>query len=116
MRFNEKVTIKEGMLLLVGKNKEKFLVTRNRFDVLIAVNSRGTGWFEVDSVHVRGCVNVVAIYDRPFLYAKTCLFETKDRTLLWKKEEEKKEMTIAEIEKVLGYEVKIVKGENDYAF
>ena len=112
MYFKSKVMIKEGMLLLVGKNKEKFLVTRNRYDVLIAANSRGTGWFEVDST----CADIVAVYDRPGLYAKTCLFETEGRTLLWKKEEEKKEMTIAEIEKVLGYEVKIVKGENDYAF
>lgn len=35
--------------------------------------------------------------------------ETSDRKLLWERQDDKKEMTIQEIEKELGYSIKIVK-------
>ena len=96
------IEIKEGMLIV--HKDGKYLVTRNCYDDLIAAHERGKSWFGIKD----SCVEVEAIYDRPKLYAKTCQFSTSDRRLLWKKPEVK-EMTVAEIEKELGYSVKVVK-------
>ena len=97
------IEIKEGMLIICQKGK--YLVTRNCYDELIAAHEKGSSWF---GIRETSPVEVEAIYDRPVLYAKTCQFSTSDRRLLWKKPEVK-EMTVAEIEKELGYSVKVVK-------
>ena len=97
------IEIKEGMLIV--RKDDKYLVTRNYYDELIAANEKGSLWFGINA----DCrVEVDAIYDRPNLYAKTCQFSIFGRKLLWKKPEIK-EMTVAEIEKELGYSIKVVK-------
>ena len=97
------IEIKEGMLII--SKGDKYLVTRNCYDKLIAANEKGRSWFGIEKPFA---VEVDAIYDRPELYAKTCQFSTSSRPLLWKKPEIK-EMTVAEIEKELGYSIKVVK-------
>lgn len=61
-----------------------------------------------------GGLDVMEVYDLNYYENKTCEISTKNRELLWKREEEKpaKKMTVAEIEKALGYKVEVVAEEN----
>lgn len=74
-------------------------------------------WFPLD------CLDKNLKYrDSPFLYIKRVYglsafnmhawkLETTGRECIWERKAEKKEMTIAEIEKKLGYSVKVIKEE-----
>lgn len=54
--------------------------------------------------------NIVKVY-RPADSIPTDIDKWKDLPVVWEREPEVKEMTVEEISKALGYEVKIVKGE-----
>ena len=52
--------------------------------------------------------DIMEVYGFNFYNFKALRVSTEDRKLLWKRED-KKEMTISEIEKQLGYPIKVVK-------
>lgn len=53
--------------------------------------------------------DIMEVYGHSRYASSTLEFNTDDRELLWKREEDKKEMTLAEIENELGYSIKIIK-------
>jgi len=85
--------------------------------LLVLVSSTGL-WSELNAysedliskcASSKGTLDVLEVYGYSE-YSTTALeFNTSHRHLLWKREEPKKEMTIADIEKELGYSIKIIK-------
>lgn len=106
--------IKEGMLLkLSGYKGEDFALVVSTGSGLAYTGEKYFGYMtNINSDFVR-CnshnVKIEAIYDiKRETWFKDSYFTPVSRVLLWERKEPK-EMTVAEIEKALGYPVKIVK-------
>ena len=54
-----------------------------------------------------GSDDIIKVWDFSKIYRDVFSFDTKYRELLWERKEKRK-MTVAEIERILGYEVEIV--------
>ena len=73
------------------------------------MNEYNAGLKDFNSNTTKDDFDIVKVWGLPFRYATTDeLCSTSNRELLWE-EKAVKEMTVSEISKVLGYEVKIVK-------
>ena len=121
--MNKKFTKADLKVGYVVKTRAKglFMVTRNDTDQLVMVGPYG-GWMPLyaynddltDSPRT-SCFNpeandaydIVEVYGYSMMNGCTLKIETAHRKLLWKREEPK-EMTLEEVEKALGYPVKIV--------
>lgn len=80
----------------------------------LALNDR-IGWVSTQNLDENLCdlsddnFSIVEVYGYSKYEYKVLDLDTSTRELLWKREEGKKEMTISEIEKELGYSIKIIK-------
>jgi hypothetical protein len=98
-----------------------FMVTRNDTDQLVMVGP-SDGWMPIyeynddltdsnrtslDGSEAWAAYDIVEVYGYSMLNGRTLKVETAHRKLLWKREEPK-EMTLEEVEKALGYPVKII--------
>ena len=100
------------------RNGTLYMVVPDKSDDLVLIRATNVGApvykYRCDLVHVdrdkyhllKG-MDIMEVYDRPDLSYKALDISTDGRKLLWKREEPK-EMTLEEVEKALGYPVKIV--------
>lgn len=114
---------------LVEKNLKELLkvgcITKSRDGILriliqlsykkVLIDESGFNWFNVHDLGTdlkHGCnerFDIIEVYNYSKFISDALQISTKNRELIWKREEDKKEMTVAEIEKALGYSIKIVK-------
>lgn len=105
-----KADLKDGMILEFRDGFRYMLMGKRAYGK--------NGWSDFDRGHkddltssiFNNDTDVMKVYlvkddARGFLYD---LFSDKNLVLLWEREEETKEMTVAEIEKKLGYKVKVI--------
>ena len=52
--------------------------------------------------------DIMKVYGFSHYANQVMSFKTNERELLWERKEEKKKMTVSEIESILGYEVEII--------
>ena len=111
MKFT-KDDLKVGYLVEFRRNEEHYIVMPDLSDKLTLVGEGG-----YNGLSHYGCdlknnlyseLDIVRVWGRPSKHMSLLKCETKDRELLWERDN-RKEMTVAEIEKELGYSIKIVK-------
>ena len=89
----------KGNLSVVGYDRN----TENKMLAILTVNLRFYNG-KIESTHDN--YSIIAVYNDHFMNHGV-VFSTAGRKLLWKYENEK-EMTVSEIEKILGFKIKIV--------
>ena len=110
----KKSELRNGMLVRIRKSDELWLV-------LIGSGSVDRIARDENFIRLRDYSETMADYDnkkwdimvvyKPNTLALTSFFHDTRLTELWRREEEKKELTVAQIEELLGYDVKVVKGD-----
>lgn len=102
--------------------KPGYLVKTKQYDLYMVMPSQNglafvneSGWLNASDLKENLSDNADEDYDIIEVYGyskyeyKALEINTATRDVLWKREENKKEMTITEIEKELGYPIKIIK-------
>ncbi len=106
----KKSDLKVGYLVITEDDFKNIIMPSEDGLILIDEKER---WFGIKALRddlssgIANC-SIIKVYGLPKNISASLRFEISSRKLLWEKDE-KKEMTIKEIEKVLGYPIKIVK-------
>lgn len=121
--MNKQFTKDDLKVGYVVKTRDRvlYMVTRNDIDQLVMVDQY-YGWMplyvyndDLTDSDRTSCIgseanenyDIVEVYGYSMINGRTREIETANRKLLWKREEPK-EMTLEEVEKILGYSIKIV--------
>lgn len=108
--------------LLVMRNGERYVVMQeyatNKSDTWVGVNTSGwcdPGSFEENLIH-NGWSNdydVVKVMRPAFRYANPYHYDEKDYDVVFDRNEERKKMTVEDIERELGYKIAVVDKEGN---
>lgn len=113
-----KADLKVGYIVKLKESTVPHMVAMNNVGDMGFVDKDG-GWLNLntyskelaDKLPILGSDwSVMEVYGYSYFIRDAYKFTTDNRKLLWKREEEKpaKKMTVAEIEKILGYKVEVV--------
>lgn len=101
---------------IVRDSHDLYMVMVTSSDEQIMVDKNG-GWMPLDKYDTNlnhnsdigsSAYSITEVYGYSNSRTKSCDISTYGRTLLWKREDPAKKMTVEEIEKELGYKIEIV--------
>ena len=105
--------LRVGMVVAIKNNAHDYFLaavaTSKAADVCISSEHE---WYPIDCLNddLRYCDDeIIEVWDIAAHTRFAHKLSTEDRKLLWKRKKEHKELTVADIEKLLGFPVKIVK-------
>lgn len=123
----KKSDLKTGMVATVRSGKE-YVIFKNcamlDYSTLVLVNTEARSWQTMDETFDENllCVNDVLGHDFDIVkielprhvYGLMDLnLCKKERILLWEREDDIQELTVSQIEKLLGYKIKVVADETN---
>lgn len=109
-----KSDLKDGMVVEYRNGKREVVIGSRTMDTsgFISLSDVNDDLIETANNWPRyDIMKVYEVSNKNGLCKLTDIFKPEHLTLIWERESEYKEMTVAEIEKKLGYKVKIVDGE-----
>lgn len=115
----KKEDLKPGHVVKLRNGGKALVMPTKSLTVLVFLDYKNNvrAWtdlnnFDTKFLHKRSKdFDIVEIYGYSEFATPSITTDTSFRELLWKREEDKREMTIEQIEKALGYGIKIIKEE-----
>ena len=110
----KKSDLKVGYVVKFRNNEMGIIMQTNQGLIIIQKNETFNNFYFLneDLTNENKDYDIMEVYGFTDRNHTALRISTKDRELLWKRED-KKEMTISEIEKELGYPIKVVKERED---
>lgn len=110
----KKSDLKVGYVVKFRNNEIGIIMQTNQGSIIIQKDETYNkfNFFSEDLTNINGDYDIMEVYGFTNKYYTALRISKEDRKLLWKRKD-KKEMTISEIEKELGYPIKVVKERED---
>lgn len=107
----KKTDLQVGMVVEIREGKLYMLMYNDNYDLIL---SNTNSWMQFNNFNndLTSCFfkkhDIMKVYGFTDCHTNATIVSTDRRKLLWERKEDKKKMTVSEVESILGYGIEII--------